>query len=66
MNVEQDPRQLTDEKDEDKTHEDGCKIVFKAATALVDRLEEKNDEAVLRELSFNYPLLYWQDVWDIN
>ena len=42
VDVEQQPRKMADEEDEDEAHEDGRQIVLEAATALVNVLEGKS------------------------
>ena len=39
MDVEQQPRKVADEEDEDEAHEDGRQIVLETATPLVDVLK---------------------------
>ena len=44
VNVEQQPRKVADEENEDETHEDGRQIVLETAPALVDVLRERERE----------------------
>ena len=44
VDVEQQPRKMADEEDEDEAHEDGRQIVLETATALVDVLEGREEK----------------------